>query len=78
LIVPLLGWLVVLAGAIYACYVFLLGAPVLRKCASDKAVPYTIVILLCAVVLSFLVTRILFGMAFTGPSLMNTGMGMLR
>jgi len=45
---PLLGMVALLAAAIYACYTFFVGAAVLRKCAPDKTVPYTIVVLLCA------------------------------
>lgn len=78
LIVPVLGWLVLLAGAGYACYLFLLGAPVLRKCAADRAVPYTLVVLLCAIVLSYLVQQILYGVAFSGTPLGPGGMGLMR
>ena len=49
-----------LAAAIYASYLFFLGAPVVKKCAADKAVPFTIVVLLCAIVLSYVV-RLAFG-----------------
>ncbi len=36
---------------IYSLYTFYLGAPVLKKCPADKAVVYTIVIVLCGLVL---------------------------
>jgi hypothetical protein len=55
LIFPFLGMIVMLAAAIYASYLFFLGAPVVKKCAADKAVPFTIVVLLCAIVLSYVV-----------------------
>lgn len=60
LIVPVLGWLVVLIGAIYGFYLFFVGAPVLGRCSADKAVPYTIVVVLCAIVLSYLIQWIIF------------------
>ena len=41
-----------LVAAIYACYTFYLGAPVLKKCPSEKAVAYTIVVVLCGIVLA--------------------------
>jgi hypothetical protein len=62
LIVPVLGWLVVLAGAIYGFYLFFLGAPLLGRCSADKAVPYTIVVVLCAIVLSYLIQWIIFSL----------------
>jgi Yip1 domain len=68
LIVPALGALVALAGAIYSVYLLFLGAPVLKKCSADKAVAYTIVLLLCAIVIGYIISRILFGVGL--------GMGM--
>lgn len=62
LIVPILGAFVVLAGAIYSVYLLFLGAPVMHKCTSDKAVSYTIVLLLCAIVIGYLMSKILFSM----------------
>lgn len=38
--------IVILLAAIYAWYTFFLGAPVLRKCSAEKAVPFTLVVLL--------------------------------
>lgn len=40
LIVPLLGGLVVIAGALYSLYLFYLGLPKLMKAPEEKAVPY--------------------------------------
>jgi len=62
LVVPILGALVVLVGAIYSVYLLFLGAPVLHKCTGDKAVAYTIVLLLCAIVIGYLMSKILFAM----------------
>jgi hypothetical protein len=63
LIVPVLGGLVVLVAAIYACYLFFTGAPVLGRCNGDKAVPFTIVVVLGAIVLMFIIRAIVFGAA---------------
>ncbi len=71
LVVPVLGPLAVLAGAIYSVYLLFLGSTVLRKCAGDKAVPYTIVLLLCAIVIGVIISRILFGMGIGGPMAMG-------
>jgi hypothetical protein len=62
LVVPILGALVVLVGAIYSVYLLFLGAPVLHKCTGDKAVAYTIVLLLCAIVIGYLMSKILYAM----------------
>jgi Yip1-like protein len=62
LVVPILGALVVLVGAIYSVYLTFLGAPVLHKCTADKAVAYTIVLLLCAIVIGYLISKILYAM----------------
>ncbi len=74
LIVPILGVLIALAGAIYSVYLLFLGAPVLRKCSTDKAVVYTIILLLCAIVIGYIISRIILGMGL-GASM---GMGPAR
>ena len=60
LIVPVLGGIVVLVGAIYAFYLFFLGAPLLARSSVDKAVPYTIVVVLGTIVLMFVIRAALF------------------
>ena len=77
LIIPVLGWLIVLAGAIYGFYIFFIGAPLLSRCAGDKAVPFTIVVILCAIVLLVIVQRVLFALIGFGTPLPGS-MGMLR
>jgi hypothetical protein len=77
LFLPWLGWLIVLAGAIYGFYLFFLGAPVLKKCSADKAAVFTIVVLLCAIVLMYLVRLVILNLGFgagVGMSGMGTGM----
>ena len=61
------GGLIVLLASIYAWYTFFLGAPVLRKCSADKAVPFTLIVVLCAIALG-----ILAGMVVSGAG-MGTG-----
>jgi len=75
--VPTLGWLLILVAMLYGFYLFFLGAPLLGRCSVDKAVPFTIVVILCAVVLGFIVQRILLALLGFG----NAGadpMGLLR
>lgn len=49
-----IGGLLVLIGAVYGWYTFYLGAPVLRKCSQDKAVVFTIVVVVIGFVLGLL------------------------
>jgi len=50
-LLPVFAVIVMLAASIYSFYTFFLGAPVLRKCAPEKAVGFTIVIAVCGLVL---------------------------
>jgi hypothetical protein len=51
-IFPLLGVLAVLGG-FYGLYLMYLGLPKLMKCPQDKALGYTVVVVLCVIVVSF-------------------------
>jgi hypothetical protein len=62
LFLPVVGGLIILAAAIYGFYLLFLGAPVLKKSAPDKAVLFTIIVLLCAIVLWYLVQTMLAGL----------------
>jgi len=68
-VIPMLGVLGVLA-ALYGLYLLYLGLPVLMRCPKDKSVGYTVVLVVCAVVLSVLVTTLsacaIAGMGITG------------
>jgi hypothetical protein len=59
-----LGGFLSLAAAVYAWYTFYLGAPVLRKCAPEKAVTYTIIVVIAGIVIG-----IVLGMAMAGAGL---------
>ena len=69
-ILPLLGILALLA-AVYGIYLMYLGIPQLMKCPSDKAVGYTAVVVVCAIVLSILVGSV--GAVITGVGMMGSG-----
>jgi len=56
-ILPMLGFLAALLS-LYGLYLMYLGLPVLMRAPSDKALGYTVVVVLCAVVLSILVSVI--------------------
>jgi len=53
-ILHLLGWLagiLILLAALYSLYTFYLGITVMKKCPQDKAIPYTLVVVVCEIVL---------------------------
>jgi len=52
-ILPVLG-LFVLLGALYSLYLLYLGLPRLMKCPQDKAIGYTVVVVLCVIVISLI------------------------
>jgi MFS family permease len=66
-LVPLLGIFVIFAS-LYGMYLLYLGLPRLMKCPEDKAIPYTAVVIICAIVLSVVIT---------GISAMVAGAGMI-
>ena len=53
-IIPALGTLIVLAGALYGLYLLYLGLPVTMRAPTDKAMPYTAVVVVCALVIGIL------------------------
>jgi Yip1 domain len=69
-IIPMLGILAVLA-ALYGLYLLYLGLPVLMKCPKEKAVGYTIVTVICAIVFSIVVGIV--AAAIGGAGLMGAG-----
>lgn len=68
-IIPLLGIIGGLIG-LYGLYLLYLGLPVLMRVAQDKALMYTIVIILCAIVIGVLASLVVggvMGVAHMGP-----------
>lgn len=66
-IIPALGLLVFLA-ALYAIYLMYLGLPRLMKSPEDKAVGYTVVVVIAAIVVGFVVATI--GSLITAPAML--------
>ena len=60
-IVPWLGMLIALAGAIYAFYLLYLGLPQTMKCPREKAGVYTAVTVIIAMVLSWIMSLLVAG-----------------
>src|SRR5713226_5727695 len=74
-IVPGLGLLSALVGLIYGLYLLYLGLPVTMKCPAEKSLPYTVVTVIVAIVVSIalgLVVRAVGGLGTFGAGL--TGM----
>lgn len=72
-IIPMLAWLA-LIGALYGLYLLYLGLPRLMRVTEDKAIGYTVVVIVVQIVLYFLVA-FLVGMlvlSFFGAAMMAT------
>ena len=57
-LLPGLGWLILLAAAIYGIYLFYLGLPHTMKCPPEKAGGYTAVSIILAIVISWILMAI--------------------
>ena len=69
-ILPLLGVLAVL-GALYGLYLMYLGLPVLMKSPQDKALGYTVVVVICAIVIQLCIAAV--STVIIGASLIGSG-----
>ena len=65
-IIPLLGGLVSLAASIYGIYIFYLGVTTMKNVPAAKAVGYTIVVIIAAIVVGFMVAMVTGGIAALG------------
>jgi hypothetical protein len=57
-IIPFLGSLIALIGALYALYLLYLGLIHVKKSPQDKAVVYTVVVVMIAILLGFVATTL--------------------
>jgi hypothetical protein len=64
-IIPLLGWLVVLAGAVYSIYLLYLGIGPLKKTPEDQKVVYIIVVIVVMIVIQVIIGAISAALVFT-------------
>jgi hypothetical protein len=81
LLIPVAGALIALIGLVYSLYLFFLGVPVLGKSAAEKAIPFTIVVIVCAIVVMYLIGLIArtLGFGFGAAAPMAVGpMGLPR
>lgn len=66
IILPWLGWLISLAGGVYAIYLLYLGLPQTMRCPPDRAGGYTAVTVICASVLGIVIGMV--GGALSGAA----------
>ena len=75
-ILPGIGWLVAIAGAVYGIYLLYLGLPHTMKAPEDKAVGYTAVSVILAIVLGWVCGLVVVGITGAG-AVMGAGAGSL-
>ena len=66
-IIPGVGWLIILLGTLYSLYLFFLGTQVMMKVPEQKAVGYTIVVVVAAIIVSFVIAMFQAAMLGGGP-----------
>jgi hypothetical protein len=74
-ILPLLGGLIMLAGAIYGVYLLYLGLPHTMKCPPEKAVGYTAVAIVIAIVAGWILFAVFWGLAARTGAIGMGGLG---
>ena len=77
-LIPVFGGLIAIVGALYALYVLYLGAVPVMRVAPDKAVGYTLVVIVIDIVLYFLIgmcVALLMGIFFAGAALTSGALG---
>jgi hypothetical protein len=65
-IVPAIGWLLAFLGSVYSIYLFLLGAPALMNVPESRALAYSLIVMIAAIVIGAIV-------GFIGASIMGFG-----
>ena len=76
-LIPGIGGVIGLVGAIYSFYTFYLGVVALKKCPQDKAATYTIVVVICGLLLGFALAGVLMSVLVGGGAGMM-GLGMMH
>jgi len=71
-IIPTVAGLLWIAAVIYAFYTLYLGAPILGRASAEKAVGFTVVIVLCSIALAVVLGVVLMPIVF-GGSMLGSG-----
>ena len=74
-LVPVLGWLLMLAALVYGIYLLYLGLPATMKSPPDKAGGYTAVTIVIAIVLSWIIGLVIAGIVGTGALMSGAALG---
>jgi hypothetical protein len=77
LLLPWIGAIIALFALLYSCYTFYLGAPALKKCTSEKAVGFVVVVIVCGIVLGYVLNGLLLSLVLGGVAGMS-GFGTMR
>ncbi|HTR58959.1 MAG TPA: Yip1 family protein [Casimicrobiaceae bacterium] len=77
-LIPTLGGVLALIAGIYSIYTFYLGLAPVKKCPPAKAVAYTIVVLICNILLFWVLGLVLLPMMLGGGMIGMGAMGMFR
>jgi hypothetical protein len=77
-LIPVAGAIIGLLAAIYSIYTFYLGVSPVKKSPADKAVGYTIVVLICNILLFWVLGLVLLPMVLGGGMIGMGAMGMFR
>jgi hypothetical protein len=72
-----IGGLLALVASIYSIYTLYLGAPVMKKCSQDKAVVFTIVVVVLAILISGVLSWLLYSI-MGGGSMYPMGMDLMQ
>lgn len=68
IIVPRVGWLLSFLGIVYSLYLFFLGTPLLMKVPGQKAIGYTVVVVMAAIIVSIAIGMIGASILRAGPA----------
>ena len=77
-LIPVVGGIIALIAGIYSIYTFYLGVSPVKKCPPPKAVAYTIVVLICNILLFWVLGLVLLPMMLGGGMIGMGAMGMFR
>jgi len=77
-LIGMVGGIIGLLATIYSFYTFYLGVPTLKKCPQEKAVAYTIVVVICGFVLGLVLTGLLMSTILGGSMMGAMGLGAMR
>lgn len=77
-LIPMLGGIIGLLAGIYSLYTFYLGVSPVKKCPAEKAIGYTIVVLICNILLFWLLGLMVLPLVLGGGVMGLGAMGMFR